>query len=461
MGYRYNSPPGWPPPPEGWTPPPGWQPDPSWPPAPEGWQFWVDDGAGQSGAAAGSGETGAGTVGPSPAAGDTSADAAGAAQSGGGQSGGGHGGEDATQVLGTPTQSFGATSAPQGGAAQPSGAGAGYQYGASGPLENPADSPYDTGELRSGAQQQGAAGGYPAQGAVPPGSHPAQAHDQGGYPQQQGGYLQQQGGYAPGQGGYPQQAGYPQTQGGYPGAPGGYPAQGGPDSSGKKNTGLIVAIVAAIALVIGLLVWGGIALFGGSDDPDPVPTVPAPTAPPTSEPTEEPTEEPTPEPTEEPTEEPTTEPTDDTGGSTGGSEEAIILSLGEEAVIEGTESDPEVTLAVTGVEPWEDSDSLFCSEPELDGYIAIAVEVTTGDSAYDFNVLNLSVADADGQSIIDEVNPFTGLLCENPDALPTELAADETHTGTIIFDVPEDASYVVWEDWLDFTGEGQTYLWEY
>jgi len=28
-------------------------------------------------------------------------------------------------------------------------------------------------------------------------------------------------------------------------------------------------------------------------------------------------------------------------------------------------------------------------------------------------------------------------------------------------DVPEDASYVVWEDWLDFTGEGQTYLWEY
>lgn len=39
--WRFQTPPGWPPPPEGWTPPPGWRPDPSWPPAPPGWQFWV------------------------------------------------------------------------------------------------------------------------------------------------------------------------------------------------------------------------------------------------------------------------------------------------------------------------------------------------------------------------------------------------------------------------------------
>ncbi len=45
MAATFNSPPGWPQPPEGWTPPPGWAPDPSWPPAPEGWQFWVDDAA--------------------------------------------------------------------------------------------------------------------------------------------------------------------------------------------------------------------------------------------------------------------------------------------------------------------------------------------------------------------------------------------------------------------------------
>ncbi|MDI1462433.1 hypothetical protein QEZ54_15790 [Catellatospora sp. KI3] len=45
MGWKYQSPPGWPAPPEDWTPPPGWKPDPSWPAPPEDWQFWVTDGA--------------------------------------------------------------------------------------------------------------------------------------------------------------------------------------------------------------------------------------------------------------------------------------------------------------------------------------------------------------------------------------------------------------------------------
>jgi uncharacterized membrane protein YhaH (DUF805 family) len=43
VGLRFNPPPGWPPPPEGFVPPPGWQPDPSWPPPPPGWRLWVDD----------------------------------------------------------------------------------------------------------------------------------------------------------------------------------------------------------------------------------------------------------------------------------------------------------------------------------------------------------------------------------------------------------------------------------
>jgi hypothetical protein len=43
VGQRFNPPPGWPRPPEGFVPPPGWQPDPSWPPAPPGWQLWVPD----------------------------------------------------------------------------------------------------------------------------------------------------------------------------------------------------------------------------------------------------------------------------------------------------------------------------------------------------------------------------------------------------------------------------------
>lgn len=42
---RFNPPPGWPQPPEGWVPPAGWNPDPSWPDPPEGWQLWVAEDA--------------------------------------------------------------------------------------------------------------------------------------------------------------------------------------------------------------------------------------------------------------------------------------------------------------------------------------------------------------------------------------------------------------------------------
>jgi hypothetical protein len=43
VGLRFNPPPNWPPPPEGFVPQPGWRPDPSWPAPPAGWQLWVDD----------------------------------------------------------------------------------------------------------------------------------------------------------------------------------------------------------------------------------------------------------------------------------------------------------------------------------------------------------------------------------------------------------------------------------
>lgn len=40
--FRFNPPPGWPPPPSSeWTPPTGWVPDPAWPPPPPGWQWWL------------------------------------------------------------------------------------------------------------------------------------------------------------------------------------------------------------------------------------------------------------------------------------------------------------------------------------------------------------------------------------------------------------------------------------
>lgn len=38
---KFNPPPGWPRPPNGWVPPKGWTPDPSWPQPPPGWQLWI------------------------------------------------------------------------------------------------------------------------------------------------------------------------------------------------------------------------------------------------------------------------------------------------------------------------------------------------------------------------------------------------------------------------------------
>jgi hypothetical protein len=40
---RYNPPPNWPSPPQGWVPPPDWKPNPAWPEPPPDWEFWVDD----------------------------------------------------------------------------------------------------------------------------------------------------------------------------------------------------------------------------------------------------------------------------------------------------------------------------------------------------------------------------------------------------------------------------------
>jgi len=42
---KFNTPPGWPPPPEGWLPTEGWAPDPSWPKSPRDWKFIIPDDA--------------------------------------------------------------------------------------------------------------------------------------------------------------------------------------------------------------------------------------------------------------------------------------------------------------------------------------------------------------------------------------------------------------------------------
>lgn len=49
---RFNPPPNWPVPRDGWTPPTGWEPDPKWGPAPVGWPLWLPDSYGQPPSAA-------------------------------------------------------------------------------------------------------------------------------------------------------------------------------------------------------------------------------------------------------------------------------------------------------------------------------------------------------------------------------------------------------------------------
>jgi hypothetical protein len=55
---RFNPPPGWPTPPEGWTPPPGWNPDPAWPAPPPGWRLFLPDEGDAPDVDAGTPETG-------------------------------------------------------------------------------------------------------------------------------------------------------------------------------------------------------------------------------------------------------------------------------------------------------------------------------------------------------------------------------------------------------------------
>src|SRR5699024_396541 len=123
----------------------------------------------------------------------------------------------------------------------------------------------------------------------------------------------------------------------------------------------------------------------------------------------------------------------------------------------------QVTVAVTAVESWEaEPDAFMCTESELGEFIEISLEVITYDLAepYEFSGLEFTVADADGETF-DEVNPFLGILCDNPNRIDSPLDSDETETGSIILDVPSDATFVVWQEMFDFTGEAPTYMWQY
>ncbi|WP_156250400.1 hypothetical protein [Pseudactinotalea terrae] len=147
MAQTFNSPPGWPKPPEGWTPPPGWAPDPSWPAAPDGWQFWVDD----------------------PFAAAVAAENTSPSQRTQQQD------QQATQTMGTPvTQALPAQSAQP----TPPGQPGLYSYAPSAGLEQPGASPYNP---QQGGYAAGSAGGYAPGGGYPAGPYgPAGAVGPGG-----------------------------------------------------------------------------------------------------------------------------------------------------------------------------------------------------------------------------------------------------------------------------------------
>ena len=172
-----------------------------------------------------------------------------------------------------PTQAFGQASAPQGGYGQPQGSAPQGGYGQASVPE----------------------GGYPQAGGTPAAGYGAQQPGYGAAPA--GGYGQQPpaGGYGgPGYGG--------------PAGPGG-PGYGGPAGPGapKKNTGVIIGAVVGGLVLLALLVFGAIQLFGGGD-PTAAPTIQTATQEPSSTPSDEPT---TDEPTTDP---PSDEPTDVAGG---------------------------------------------------------------------------------------------------------------------------------------------------
>ena len=217
-----------------------------------------------------------------------------------------------------PTQAFGQASAPQGGYGQPQGSAPQGGYGQ--PQGSAPQGGYGDQPTQAFGQASAPQGGYgQPQGSAPQGGYGQASVPEGGYPQAGGtpaaGYGAQQPGYgAAPAGGYGQQppaGGYGGP--GYGGPAGGYggPGYGGPAGPGapKKNTGVIIGAVVGGLVLLALLVFGAIQLFGdGGGDPTAAPTIQTATQEPSSTPSDEPT---TDEPTTDP---PSDEPTDVAGG---------------------------------------------------------------------------------------------------------------------------------------------------
>lgn len=517
MAYRFNPPPGWPQPPQGWRPPAGWQPDPSWPAPPEGWEYWVADAPAENpvesaaepaAPAAPLAEPGVESVAEAAApaapeldAGSAPADAAEAEQAadpdpvsdadgaapagnvaGAGRSasteapattqlpvteapGRQHPGDDPTQQFsaGTSTRQL-----PQwGGVPQPPPPGPASPH-AQQPQHAPPPQPqWGTGSAGQAAPAAPYAGGAPQQSPPPPYA--------GGH--------QQQSPPPPGAAPAGPQASMPPVGGGYSAAPppGSGPQFGGPSSSQpfqqagpfgpgqvpptKNRTPLIVGGIVTVIVVV-LLVVLAVRLINGDDEAGgtgPTPTAAAPSTDPADDPT---TPAQTDDPSDQPTDDPTDQPTDDPTGSSGAGGTLTALAPGDPAIVTGASGEPEVEVALVSVERnWQPdgAQAVVCPDP-VGEYLALEFEFTTlpalaeGSGTYSFAGFEIGLANDNGTAL--EASGVSGLFCLGSDRqAPVDMGPGETFTGWAVVDAPAEGSQVLWESWLDFTGEQPTYAW--
>ena len=467
MSYRFNTPPGWPQPPQGWRPPEGWQPDPTWPPAPPGWEFWIADEP-------------AADAGTAPAAVDASAEAPDAGAAGDEAPDGPRGDEaPAAPALDAGAAEEDAAAAEQTGAPTEPHEQQTEQFPAATPTE---EFPAQQGPGWGGVPQQPEASQGPAGSAPPPqwGTAPAGqqpgGHQPGGY-SQAGGFQQpgpgQPGGYSQA-GGY-QPAGGQQLAGSYSAAPppGSGPQFGGPsgsqqpqpsgplgpgDAPGKKSrTPLLVGGIAGVVILV-LLIVLAVRLIGGGDEAGG--TTSSPTAPASADPTDDPTSA---DPTDDPT---SADPTDDPTDSQQATGDIVVLAPGEAAEILNSHGDPEVTATLVSVERnWEpeDSQAIMCGDPDGE-YIGLEFEFTTlpaladGSETFSFVGFELGMVNANGTAL--EANAVSGMFCLSQDQMaPSDVGPDETFTGWAVMDAPSEATMVTWEPFLDFTGQQPTFGW--
>lgn len=259
--------------------------------------------------------------------------------------------------------------------------------------------------------------------------------------------------------GSPAQAQAGGFQGGYPGQ-GGYPAAGGPPPK-RRNTGAIIAICVVAALVLGGVIWG-VASLMSPNDPDPT-VAPTTTEAPTTDPatTDPATTDPA---TTDPA---TTDPATTDPATDPASGDVIDLVGDEPAIAVGSAGDPIAELRLAEIVPdWQPgANSIMCGEPENDQYLGLRFDITTlpalaNEDPPTYTFIGWEIgAEMDGAAL--DVNGFgSGLFClDSSEQAPSEMQPDQSYSGWVLLDVPANVTAVTYENFLDFTGAGNSYRW--